>query len=206
MAEGSSKKRHADVLDSANGTQGKKKISGHWSQGLYASMSDPDMIVESDDKVVVIKDKYPKAKHHFLILPKENIPNLKSLKPDHVDLLKHIEKIGKDVAEKTDKKLKFRYGYHAVPSMSMLHLHVISQDFNSPCLKTKKHWNSFTSDYFVDSKDVIKTLEKDGKVVYDLKENQAFLSQDLRCHVCKKPQKNMPTLKEHIKQHDYSID
>jgi len=34
---------------------------------------------------------------------------------------------------------------------SQLHMHVISQDFNSPCLKTKKHWNSFTTEYFIDS-------------------------------------------------------
>ena len=34
---------------------------------------------------------------------------------------------------------------------SHVHLHVISQDFNSPCLKTKKHWNSFTTEYFIDS-------------------------------------------------------
>ena len=34
---------------------------------------------------------------------------------------------------------------------SFLHLHVISQDFDSPCLKTKKHWHSFTSEFFLDS-------------------------------------------------------
>lgn len=34
---------------------------------------------------------------------------------------------------------------------SQLHLHVISQDFDSPALKTKKHWNSFTTEYFIDS-------------------------------------------------------
>ena len=31
-------------------------------------------------------------------------------------------------------------------------MHVISQDFDSPSLKNKKHWNSFTTPYFVDSK------------------------------------------------------
>lgn len=31
---------------------------------------------------------------------------------------------------------------------SLLHMHVISQDFKSECLKTKKHWNSFTTDFF----------------------------------------------------------
>lgn len=35
---------------------------------------------------------------------------------------------------------------------SHVHLHVISQDFDSPCLKNKKHWNSFTTDYFIESK------------------------------------------------------
>ena len=56
----------------------------------------------------------------------------------------------------------FRYGYHAIPSMGLLHLHAISQDFNSPSLKTKKHWNSFTTDYFVDSHKLIKMLQDNG--------------------------------------------
>lgn len=35
---------------------------GHWSQGLLSSMNDPNLIVESDERVVIIKDKYPKVK------------------------------------------------------------------------------------------------------------------------------------------------
>lgn len=205
MAEGGGKKRHAENEKSENKGNVKKKFTGHWSQGLLSSMNDPDLIVESDDKMVVIKDKYPKAKYHFLVMPKESIPNLKSLKTEHLDLLKHFDKKGREVAEKTDANIRFRYGYHSVPSMSHLHMHVISQDFNSPCLKTKKHWNSFTSQYFVDSEEVLKMLEKDGKVHFDVKDYQALLNQDLRCHVCKRPQKNMPTLKEHIKTHDYTV-
>jgi hypothetical protein len=30
----------------------------------------------------------------------------------------------------------FRYGFHAIPSLSLLHMHVISQDFISDSLKT----------------------------------------------------------------------
>lgn len=37
----------------------------------------------------------------------------------------------------------FRIGYHAIPSMHLLHLHVISIDFDSEKLKTGKHWSSF---------------------------------------------------------------
>lgn len=37
-------------------------------------------------------------------------------------------------------------------STSHVHLHVISQDFDSPCLKNKKHWNSFNTEYFIESR------------------------------------------------------
>ena len=38
-----------------------KKRPGHWSRGLVDSMKDPDLIVVEDDKIVIIKDKYPKV-------------------------------------------------------------------------------------------------------------------------------------------------
>jgi hypothetical protein len=31
---------------------------------------------------------------------------------------------------------EFRYGYHAIPTLSLLHMHIISQDFISDSLKT----------------------------------------------------------------------
>jgi diadenosine tetraphosphate (Ap4A) HIT family hydrolase len=40
---------------------------------------------------------------------------------------------------------QYRIGLHATPSLSQLHVHVITQDFDSPCLKKKLHWNSFAS-------------------------------------------------------------
>lgn len=61
MAEGSSVKRKADEDVSKNGQKSVKKFAGHWSQGLQTSMNDPDLVVESDDKAVIIKDKYPKV-------------------------------------------------------------------------------------------------------------------------------------------------
>lgn len=53
-----------------------KNMAGHWSQGLLHSMNDPNSLVISTDKLVVIKDKFPKAKLHFLVLPIENIPSI----------------------------------------------------------------------------------------------------------------------------------
>nr|XP_006821289.1 PREDICTED: uncharacterized protein LOC102800978 [Saccoglossus kowalevskii] len=128
------------------------KKKGFWFQGLTESMKDPDLQVYKDEKIVVITDKYPKARYHYLVLPHISIPNLKSLKKQHLELLKHMHKKGKDLIDShASSGFEFRRGYHCVPSMSHLHMHVISQDFNSSSLKTKKHWNSFTTDYFVDS-------------------------------------------------------
>ncbi|XP_060083298.1 aprataxin-like [Ylistrum balloti] len=198
---GSKRKNESSV----EGSSSNKKPAFAWNKGLLASMDDPELQEYVDERVVIIKDKYPKAKHHFLVLPKENIPNLKSLKPSHLDLLKYLHKKGKEIIHRTDETLKFRLGYHAIPSMSHLHLHVISQDFDSPCLKNKKHWNSFTTEYFFDSKDIINMLKDEGKVQLDSSKFQEMLKRNLRCHVCRKEFSTMPALKTHIKVHNYRI-
>ncbi|KAI5087846.1 aprataxin isoform X1 [Silurus meridionalis] len=178
-----------------------KEGTGHWSQGLRVSMQDPSMQVYKDEKVVVIKDKYPKARYHWLVLPWDSISSLKALRSEHVELLRHMEQVGdRMVQQQSPNRLHFRLGYHAIPSMSHVHLHVISQDFDSPCLKNKKHWNSFTTDYFINSQDVIAMLERDGRV--SVKDGAGeLLKLPLRCHVCREEQTTMPKLKEHIRTH-----
>ena len=164
-------------------------------------MEDPELKVDSDDEVVIIKDKYPKARHHFLILPHKNISQLKKLTKDDIPLLKHMQKKGEELSMRTEKDTDWRYGYHAIPSMSHVHLHVISQDFDSPCLKHKKHWNSFTTEYFIDSEDVINMIEEKGKFEASSAKYEEMLKRPLKCHVCRKEQSNMPTLKKHILLH-----
>ncbi|XP_040273776.1 aprataxin [Bufo bufo] len=178
------------------------KGQGHWSQGLKVSMQDPDMQVFKDDKVVVIKDKYPKARYHWLVLPWQSISSLKMLQPEHLELLQHMHEVGEKIAQQhsAHSKAPFRLGYHVIPSMSHIHLHVISQDFDSPCLKNKKHWNSFTTDYFLDSKDVMDMIKLKGKVA--VKDGASeLLKTSLQCNVCKIQQATIPQLKEHLKKH-----
>ncbi|NWU11942.1 APTX protein, partial [Cephalopterus ornatus] len=175
---------------------------GHWSQGLKSSMQDPKLQVYKDEKTVVIKDKYPKARYHWLILPWEPISSLKSVTRDHLELLEHMHAVGQKMIEQCPAResLEFRLGYHAIPSMSQLHLHVISQDFDSLALKTKKHWNSFTTDYFLNSQDVIEMVRSKGKVV--VKDNVSeLLKLPLRCHRCKQQLSTIPQLKEHLRKH-----
>jgi aprataxin len=79
--------------------------------------------------------------------------------------------------------------------MRQLHLHVISQDFDSPSLKNKKHWNSFTTDFFRDSVDVIAEIEEHGSAKLN---DEKLLEMELRCHRCRSVHPNIPKLKSHI--------
>ncbi|XP_038026887.1 aprataxin isoform X2 [Anas acuta] len=184
------------------GTSSKKEHLGHWSQGLKSSMQDPKMQVYKDEKTVVIKDKYPKARYHWLILPWESIPSLKTVTREHLGLLEHMHAVGEKMIDQCPARgsLEFRLGYHAIPSMSHLHLHVISQDFDSAALKTKKHWNSFTTEYFLNSQDVIEMVRSKGKVT--VKDHASeLLKLPLRCHICKQQLSTIPQLKEHLRKH-----
>lgn len=195
-------KRKADELI-ANGIDKKKMNSGgvHWNLALLGSMNDPNLKVKEDELCVVIKDKYPKAKYHFLVIPKEKIQNLRSLNKGHASLLQHLDKTGKEITKSINTSAHFKYGYHAIPSLSQVHMHVISDDFDSDCLKTKKHWNSFNTDYFISSSDVMSRLEEKGEVAYDRDRYMALLKQNLKCHKCDEELKTIPALKLHIKTH-----
>ena len=173
----------------------------HWATGLLVSMEDPQFKVQEDDKVVVIKDKYPKAQFHYLVLPKENIPSLWHVKTENEELMLHMVQVAEDL-KKEHEDSEFLVGYHAVPSMQRLHLHVISTDFNSPCLKTKYHWNSFTTPFFLHSTDILKELHEKGELKKLKSEESAeHLNTPLKCHKCPAMPKNMPDLKKHLLTH-----
>src|SRR5690242_15564062 len=59
-----------------------------------------------------------------------------------------------------------KVGMHAAPSLKQVHVHIISTDFNSVSLTTKKHWISFThAGFFLDlSTFVIPTVQSRGQL------------------------------------------
>lgn len=182
----------------------KKKLIGkgfHWSKGLLKAMEDPKLIILEDELTVAINDLYPKAIHHYLVCPKEDIPSLKSIQAEHLSLLQHMHKVATRLCDK-HKEYEFLIGYHSVPSMDRLHLHVISTDFDSTHLKTKKHWNSFTTEFFRPSQQVIKELKENGKISHiGISESKHFIEKSLKCHKCDYKPKHMPDLKHHLKSH-----
>lgn len=50
--------------------------SKSWANGLITTLKDPTTHIISSNLAAVINDKYPKAKHHYLVLPFEEIPSI----------------------------------------------------------------------------------------------------------------------------------
>jgi aprataxin len=222
--------------------------SGSWNTVLSSIAADPERhrgvqsIWHVDDQVVGIRDKYPKARHHALLLAREpGLHRASQLGRQHLPMLTHMRQLalrwiqqqqqqddahnhqqqaqrevvpaaGNAVEAKPQEEQQqqqqvqrgavpvgWRAGFHSVPSMAQLHLHVISTDYDSPCLKTKRHWNSFTSSFFLQLDDVIAALQGTaGGVAVDAAAAEALLHQGLACHRCGVALKNMPALKEHL--------
>ncbi|KAL4430393.1 hypothetical protein ABPG77_002199 [Micractinium sp. CCAP 211/92] len=156
-----------------------------------------------DDRCVLIEDKFPKGREHWLVLARDRrLEGPLSLTAGDVPLLEHMLGVARQkVAELRcdEPALRFRLGFHAVPSLRQLHMHVISQDFDSACLKHKKHWNSFTHpSFFLDAAWALSELCQAGRLRYSLAAAKAAEKADLRCHRCGASLANMPALKTHI--------
>ncbi|KAI0283101.1 hypothetical protein BGY98DRAFT_1094043 [Russula aff. rugulosa BPL654] len=98
-------------------------------------------------------------------------------------------------------------GFHAIPSMEHLHLHVISSDLISPSLKTKRHYNTFNprTGFFLPLADVCASLDDEhqlAKMVASLapKNHELRLKDALVCFHCGETMKNMPALKDHLQK------
>lgn len=76
----------------------------------------------------------------------------------------------------------------------------IPQDFDSPCLKTKQHYNSFTTPFFLDAELwVIPRLGSAGHLnPEELRGMAGHVRRPLECHRCGEVVANMPKLKEHL--------
>lgn len=175
-----------------------------WSYGLIHAIEDASKVIFRSEELICIKDLYPKAINHFLILPERNdLDNIYDLRKDDVQLVEEMELMGINSIELVgNKNENFRMGFHLQPSMKRLHLHVISKDFDSPCLKNKKHWNSFTTDFLIHPSKVVEELNELGEVQKPSEEEiKKYLETSLKCITCNYKPKHMPDLKKHLLTH-----
>ncbi|KZV64348.1 HIT-like protein [Peniophora sp. CONT] len=204
-----------------------------WSTALraYATKKDPStlpatVLFSHTDSTITIFDAYPKAIFHFLILPRPSqrlsvldLSSLRSLirKDDDLALetLKGLQSEAEKLKGEIHAEMLERYGFtwplhcgfHAIPSMEHLHLHVISADLTSPSLKNKKHYNSFKPGhgFFLPLDDVLEWFDGSHEHLLSMSnlkkgEYEALLKQELTCHHCDRGFKTIPQLKGHLQE------
>jgi diadenosine tetraphosphate (Ap4A) HIT family hydrolase len=165
-----------------------------------------------DEKVVVAYDLYAKARVHLLILPLQ--PSLQSvraptdLRREHLPAIRELRECAAWLersmrASGALPPLQLRVGFHRVPSMAHLHIHLVTADFDSEALKTKRQWNSFQSPFFLPLDECLCALEASG--VGDVPRGaqlegvEAALKADMSCSMCRRLRcANIPALKEHL--------
>ncbi|KAL7423152.1 aprataxin-like protein [Cryptotrichosporon argae] len=163
-----------------------------------ATLAHPDLDLPSSayllhtPSALVVFDKFPKAKYHFLVLPRhprpasgpgaalplsalgslrdmarEALENVREVVEDLVEVGKEVVEMVREEMVKTEGfEWGVQMGFHAQPSMPHLHLHVISTDLVAPALKTKRHYNTFrpAHGFFLDAADVIGWLASGADV------------------------------------------
>lgn len=103
----------------------------------------------------------------------------------------------RDIMNGRDWSKEIIAGVHAHPSMNHLHIHILSRDRHSECIRHRKHYNSFATDFFVPMEAF--PLAKDDPRRQPGREG--YLAQDLVCWRCGKGFGNkFARLKEHLEE------
>ncbi|XP_058059944.1 aprataxin [Anopheles bellator] len=170
---------------------------------LIKKINDVQARLFVSELAVVIKDAYPIAAVHFLVLPWKDIDSVYDLTIGDISLLRHMEELGwKAVTSTGLPKESFDFGYHQKPSQRRLHLHVVSKDYHSPFLKDPFRWNAFHTDFFIKLDHILATLHMNGKMKKPSHEHiYALLVSPLRCNQCPHAPKTFLKLKAHLEQH-----
>ncbi|KAK2000375.1 HIT domain-containing protein [Colletotrichum falcatum] len=107
-----------------------------------------------------------------------------------------VEQEGGELPKGRDWHAEIIAGIHTHPSMNHLHVHVLSRDMYSECLKHRKHYNSFNTPFLIDVADFPLAAEDPrrhpGHEGY-------LMKRDLVCWRCQENFKNQfAKLKEHL--------
>ena len=174
-------------------------------QNLPRSLSPlPSAMYSYNEKFSIVWDEFPKASAHLLVIPRRVI-GLRDLTAKDIGLVQEMFEMGSIVVKEyvpahpivtlstQNSSLTSLHrlhldpsnvlmGFHALPSMRQLHMHVLTKDFNSPFMKKRHHFNSFTTEFFRTEKFLLRDLAL-GKLPYeDEKESwQACLKKELVC-------------------------
>lgn len=95
----------------------------------------PSEKLYEDEHLLVIKDKFPKAKTHILLMPKKHIPTLREVTSADLPLMAYlIEKVPSiaTLAGLEDFRLIINNGSQGGQEIFHLHVHILGSDKKLP--------------------------------------------------------------------------
>jgi len=102
---------------------------------------------------------------------------------------------GEEIPQGRNWEKEVMVGIHAHPSMNHLHIHVLSRDRFSTCLKHRKHYNSFNTGFFVSMDDFPLGADDERR----LTSGRNYMEEDMVCWRCGKNfQNKFSNLKDHL--------
>lgn len=170
------------------------------------------LFYHATEDTVALYDAFPKASAHLLLLPratsKGTAMRLTDLTVGHLPMLQEMQTLANGIMAAAADVVPCRrwlVGFHAVPSLFHLHCHVLTVDWErSASWKTKKHYNSFTTKFFVPLSVVIaqgKSMTDPSMKLFPTLEEKplkALLDGDMRCWWCNDVMKTVPSAKNHL--------
>lgn len=83
-------------------------------------------LLYSDENYVCFRDIRPDAPHHYQLIPKAHLPNVKYLTSEHIPIIEKMAEISQEILRQHFKGdlADTRIGYHWPPFSSMQHLHL----------------------------------------------------------------------------------
>ncbi|KAJ6789585.1 hypothetical protein PWT90_07420 [Aphanocladium album] len=104
---------------------------------------------------------------------------------------------GGELPEGRDWEAEVICGVHAVPSMSHVHIHVLSRDMRSEKVKRRNHYNSFTTPFLVNIDDFPLAQDDPRR---DTK-HEGYMHWDMKCWRCGRNFGNkFAQLKQHLEE------
>eukprot|EP00966_Prymnesium_polylepis_P009290 214495-Prymnesium_polylepis.1 len=171
--------------------------------------SRPDRVLMLTEHCVVAYDVYPKARLHLLVLPREPLDGPGVLYYKHAPLLRHMAELAAWLAPRLRAAHPglppLRCGFHAVPSMLQLHLHLVSLDFDSAEIKQPRHWIIFNTDFLVPPAKWAAELEEHGRIAVDHRAEKAKEKDAMRCPLTGRTLDDVPTLKAYVQSSAYRV-
>ncbi|KAH8399513.1 hypothetical protein KR215_012136 [Drosophila sulfurigaster] len=164
-----------------------------------------DVVMETNQAAVLRNVDVPKAKYHFVVLPKEDIVNVTALTRKHLDLLDHMLELAvQTIEQQTQLQLSnFLIGFKMDAFMNRLNMHVISKDFCADTMSRNQHWNTFNTELFITFQTVHALINFKGFIEPMSPERAESLRKafPVQCNQCSFKTGNFPKFKDHLEYH-----